>query len=292
MNHEKRSVSLEDLLRLKRIERPPAEFWAEFDQQLRAKQLAALVEKRPWWQGIHHAFFAQLRRYQLPLGAAAALVLTFVVMRDDEAGSPQTVQPVVPTRLVSMTSTAASAGASATNEDTIAEQRPATELAGVGYDTGESTVAQFVSDAPISEETVAIERERPMDVADVVSPFEALTGSRATVEETSPSARFIAANFAAAQSLEGVGPTLLSASHGFESRALPARATTVEPLQQMTPPGEARRATRYIATMVSATTTVSSARTTERMANRISADELYDQVRRFGARQGGFNVKF
>jgi hypothetical protein len=291
MNHDKRSVSLEDLLRLKRIERPPTEFWAQFDQQLRAKQLAALVEKRPWWHDIHQTFLAQLRRYQLPLGAAAALVVTFAVMRDDNAGSPEAVQSVVRSRVVSMPSTSALPEASA-NDDPVAEQAPASEFLGAGYDSGEKTAAQFVSDAPSSEESVAIEHERPTVVADVVSPFEALTGSRATVEETSPSARFIAANFAAAQSLEGVGPTLLSVSHGFESRALPARAATVEPLQQMTPPGEARRATRYLATMVSAATTVSSARTTERMANRISAEELYDQVRRFGARQGGFNVKF
>ena len=52
MNRDgKRPVSVEDLLRLKRAERPPDSFWADFDRQLRAKQLAALVEKRPWWQG-------------------------------------------------------------------------------------------------------------------------------------------------------------------------------------------------------------------------------------------------
>ena len=46
MKHDgKRSVSLEDLLRLKRAERPPESYWADFDRQLRAKQLAALVEK-------------------------------------------------------------------------------------------------------------------------------------------------------------------------------------------------------------------------------------------------------
>ena len=42
-------VSLGELLRLKRAERPEPEFWARFEQDLRAKHLAAIVEKRPWW---------------------------------------------------------------------------------------------------------------------------------------------------------------------------------------------------------------------------------------------------
>ena len=80
MSYEgKRPVTLEDLLRLKRAERPPAEFWAQFDRQLRAKQLAALVEKRPWWRT---RVFAGWSRIHLPLGAAAVLALTFVTVRD------------------------------------------------------------------------------------------------------------------------------------------------------------------------------------------------------------------
>jgi len=39
-------VTLEDLLCLKRAERPPPEFWSEFERELRQKQLAALVERR------------------------------------------------------------------------------------------------------------------------------------------------------------------------------------------------------------------------------------------------------
>ena len=40
MNPEStRPIVIEDLLRLKRAERPPAEFWSTFDRELRAKQL-------------------------------------------------------------------------------------------------------------------------------------------------------------------------------------------------------------------------------------------------------------
>ena len=35
----KATVTLEDLLRVKRAEQPPAEFWAEFERGMRTKQL-------------------------------------------------------------------------------------------------------------------------------------------------------------------------------------------------------------------------------------------------------------
>jgi hypothetical protein len=69
-------VTLEDLLRLKRAERPPAEFWHQFDRELQAKQLAALVGKKRWW---HSAARSLTRFSYLPLGAAAALAFAFIV---------------------------------------------------------------------------------------------------------------------------------------------------------------------------------------------------------------------
>lgn len=69
-----RRISIEDLLRLKRAERPPAEFWATFEAEIRAKQLSAIVSRRPWWDGISRVF-AVLNRHPVPVGAAAALAL-------------------------------------------------------------------------------------------------------------------------------------------------------------------------------------------------------------------------
>ncbi|MCS6244028.1 MAG: hypothetical protein H2172_09255 [Opitutus sp.] len=83
---ESGKVSLGELLRLKRAERPEPEFWARFEQDLRAKQLAAIVEKRPWWVALRLPLATRaLSRWtvQLPLGAAAVLVLSFVVVRED-----------------------------------------------------------------------------------------------------------------------------------------------------------------------------------------------------------------
>ena len=78
-------VTLEDLLRLKRAERPVPEFWAGFERELRQKQLAALVDRRPWWQAVPQ-FLA--RRAYLPIGATAALAFTLVSVRYSSSIQP------------------------------------------------------------------------------------------------------------------------------------------------------------------------------------------------------------
>ena len=74
-------VTLEDLLRLKRSERPAPEFWAEFERTLRQKQLAALVEKKSWWHSVAAAY-GRFGRVGLPLGAAAIVAVTFLSTRN------------------------------------------------------------------------------------------------------------------------------------------------------------------------------------------------------------------
>ena len=74
---KKRPVTLEDLLRLKRVERPSPEFWTRFESELRAKQLAAIIGKQPWWRRISAASFTRRR---VPIGASAALALGAIVV--------------------------------------------------------------------------------------------------------------------------------------------------------------------------------------------------------------------
>jgi hypothetical protein len=71
-------VTVEDLLRLKRAERPAAEFWTNFERELRQKQLTALLEKRPWWQELPQRL---ARRAYLPIGATAILAFTLVSVK-------------------------------------------------------------------------------------------------------------------------------------------------------------------------------------------------------------------
>ena len=71
-------VLLEDLLRLKRAEQPGPEFWANFESELRQKQLTALVQKRRWW---HELPVLLSRKVYLPAGAAAIVAFTLVTVR-------------------------------------------------------------------------------------------------------------------------------------------------------------------------------------------------------------------
>jgi hypothetical protein len=77
-------LTLEDLLRLKRAERPSPEFWVRFESELRQKQLAALLERRSWWHTMPQ--FLSQRRAFMPLGASALLALTLVSIKIYSAG--------------------------------------------------------------------------------------------------------------------------------------------------------------------------------------------------------------
>jgi hypothetical protein len=73
-------VTVEDLIRLKRAERPPPEFWANFEAQIRTKQLSAIVGRRPWWDRFS-TVLGVFNRHQLSFGAAAAFAMAFAGFR-------------------------------------------------------------------------------------------------------------------------------------------------------------------------------------------------------------------
>jgi hypothetical protein len=79
-----KKITVEDLLRLKRGERPAAQFWERFDAEIRAKQLSAIVIRRPWWSEFAAAGRA-LRRHQSLVGAAAAVAFALAAYRFSES---------------------------------------------------------------------------------------------------------------------------------------------------------------------------------------------------------------
>ena len=85
-------LTLENLLHLKRAERPSPEFWTRFETELRQKQLAALIDRRPWWQTLPQLLAR--RRAIIPLGATAILALTLVSIKFHTPGHIAQVAPV------------------------------------------------------------------------------------------------------------------------------------------------------------------------------------------------------
>jgi hypothetical protein len=285
----KRPVTLEDILRLKRAERPAAEFWTQFDRELRAKQLAALMQKRPWWKSLSLArFWTAIRRYHLPLGATAALAVTIFSVR--EYRSPKSapvsnqvaasVRADLPVTEVAKATTAMPAvmiPEVRTLEATVVPTAEHRELASAQIDPAVLQVA-----APTNQRVAFTSEATPSgDLTRLIT----LAGEPAPV---SPSARLIAENFAALQ-VDETPTTLIGASRAFEARMV-ARNKPVEPLAQMKVPSNSRRSAMIAgATLISTTAPVV---TGEHAVRGLSDERLYETISRVNARGAGMLVKF
>jgi hypothetical protein len=277
-NESKRPITIEDLLRLKRAERPPADFWNEFDRALRAKQLAALVEKRPWWRTMPRVLAGfRLSHITIGVGASAAMAVTFLALRDHSGHPAPMQQPAaMETTLAAQPVTAPSTREA--RAETVAHAAEPRESIGTANTAAEAHVAAVT--------TLASEATAPGELSRMI-PLLGGAASEAGKEEWSPSARAIAANLA---SVRGTEPLLASTllSSGTEARV--AR-TTVEPLQQITPPSERRRSNLTTA-MVTMAAYQMPQRGMEHTSSQPSQDELNDRIHRFAAKGAGVMMKF
>jgi hypothetical protein len=291
----KRPVTLEDILRLKRAERPPAEFWTQFDKELRAKQLAALVEKRPWWKTVSFSqVFAGFRRYHLPIGATAVLAVTVFSVREYRA--PRSSAPVTPAPATEVSPS--STVAALTTTPAAATVAPAA-LAPMRIESASAPKAQAVAATapPAAEHSTAskhfvLSSEATPDgnLAQMIPGVGAPT-TTGTNEDLSPSARLIAENVAALQSTEPIlsTPAIMASVTGFEARTA-GRSKPVEPLSQMKVPSGSRRSNMIAsATLISTTAPVV---TGEHAARGLSDERLYESISRINARGAGMLVKF
>jgi hypothetical protein len=279
-SESKRPVSIEDLLRLKRAERPAPEFWGEFDRQLRAKQLAALVAKRPWWHSLPRVL-PRFSRYHLAFGASAALAVTFVVLRDD---TPENISPLgqAPVTRVAATHESSTPTASIVTPVRAENAAPTAVVANSAIDSSDLVAA--ASARPV-EHVLASDATLPGELSQMV----ALIGGGAATQsdEASPSARHIAANLAVVQSADPViGRGLLGSVADRVAAAKPS-----EPLHQIASPVSKRRS-HMLTAMVSMASFDSSPNTTERVASQINEEQLYDRVRRLGGRGDRLHIKF
>ncbi len=109
-----------------------------------------------------------------------------------------------------------------------------------------------------------------------------------------PSERFIATNLAIAKSSDPtIAQGILGSAHGFEARAMPARVPAVDPLAQMSSPADVRRSRLLGGSVMSVSmNSAPAARPAEFRSRRISDEQLYDTISRFGARGNSLLVKF
>jgi hypothetical protein len=258
MSGNKRPVEIEDLLRLKRAERPPAEFWNEFDRALRAKQLAALVGRRPWWQTLPRVL-ASWRRASVPIGATTVAAITFYSLHHH--GSSPTNPEGARDAVVAHSTTS------------VARFEPASVLANV-----EPTTKREISAASpnVAQDVTAASR--------AVAPNSALlVTSEKTADGTSRFSNEAQLSSALATIPAPAVRASLPLSQSFEVTRVVAKGGPIEPLQQMAPPSERTRANKILTALIAANAEAIPSRSLERTTNRLSEEQLYDQVHRFGA---------
>ena len=80
----RQKVSLEDVLRLKRSERPSVKFWEDFDRDLRRRTLQALVSEEPWNPSRFRMLFIRVAT-TVSVTAAAVAALVYIVFQNEVA---------------------------------------------------------------------------------------------------------------------------------------------------------------------------------------------------------------
>lgn len=269
MNSKKKTVTLEDLLRVKRAERPPAEFWTQFEREMRAKQLAAIITPRPWWAPLIRVG-ARLSHYQLPAGAAAILAISFLTLdryQGQEDGQAYLANDALP----AMQSIAAPEPDYTPNLPQLASPVPSAE--------------QIANIEPVAE--LAPETTMPTGRS---AHAVLLLGESPEAPEPSPSARAIAANLAAAQASD---PQILNELFGAIAANAEMRERPRDPLAQISSPSESRRS-RLLATALPVPVGYSDVEvgSSDRVVRRLTEDRLYDSISRIGVRGDRVAIKF
>lgn len=278
--HDRQNITLDDLFALKRAERPSPEFWASFQQQFHVRQRAAAVEPKRWWFVLPRVF-ASLSRYQMPVGAAAVLAVTFLSFREyrepgfeiaytasPTAAAAQAVAPVVSAAdTASVANDAAALPVTPEANPAVADHAPSTR--------SETGVADALALSPL-----------------VVWAGTAISTAEARAATPSPSERFIAANFAAIADEQPHVTRLL----GAPKINLAATSAADEPLTQISLNNSTRE--RLFAyqpnpdTLLDGQNQGTEPDMHRRLVSRLSDEQLYDSVRRVTAGGDRFTVKF
>ncbi len=257
MNQDKnRKITVEDLLTLKRAERPPAEFWARFESELRAKQLSAIVGKRTWRDSLPRVFAAAYRLH-LPFGAAAALALTWASVHYS------------------------------TESMTAVRSIPAATHAAAPVVQVSAKVLQI---APAAEHQVMPVAQARGELAESApAPLAPASASRPSAETASVSpvfptrARFSDAVAVTLADFRQAEPELakrdiFSSDREFETTVESMRQPAVDPLARVDPVSDERRA-RLLATALPAYASSSPASVaSERVRDRVSNDRMYESM--------------
>jgi hypothetical protein len=168
-------VTLEDLLRLKRHERPAPEYWARFDRELRERALRVMVQPEPWGLRWSRALMARAAPLMMA-GATAALAMAFTLHSHMTLPMPER---MVTTRVAMAAPTLAPAKAEAASP-VVASTPSAPAAASLEANALDGARTQYVvavltdSPKPANDHTVSATTMLPSDHTDVRYAADAL----------------------------------------------------------------------------------------------------------------------
>jgi hypothetical protein len=245
----KQPVSLEDLMRIKRAERPAPEFWSEWQKSMRARTRSAALEHRPWWRDALPRTWISIARWQTPIGAAALGALVYVAVHEYRpalAEAPVLAPSSIPER----------------TEAVAALVQPKT------------AVLSELRDAPLVRTEDRID---PMTQPGGISNAVAMISL--SERDRSPAARRIAANFATARAMD----SQFLANLPGNRELMPVMSA--EDIPAAAKPSR-RENLLGIAYLPTASYDASSLRGGERVLSRLNEEQVYENtVRRLGAKK-------
>ncbi|MEO7412733.1 MAG: hypothetical protein ABIZ81_05190 [Opitutaceae bacterium] len=284
-NEHNRPVTLEDLLRLKRAEKPSSTFWTRFESELRAKQLAAIVEKNPWWRRL---LGEVVPRHRFSLSATAILAVTVFVVRSNDLAPPESPPAKAMALATSLGASVDRLGAvlreqsSAFSDDLTVESGFAAFSAGsIAASAADPEAREPAAVLLAKEETShGISRSEAWSADDELEP-----------SALSPRAQTIANNLAVVKEAHPELSDRFFAASGFDLMGVMPSRQVIDPLSQMRSPSDINRELALASARFVASTKL--ARNSERVARRISDERLTEEaIRRFGARGNELSVKF
>jgi len=77
-NDRQEPIQVEDLLRVKKAERPDTAFWNRFDRELHQRMLQTLVRKEPWYVQVGRGLSGRFAQSAAVVSAAALLAIMVV----------------------------------------------------------------------------------------------------------------------------------------------------------------------------------------------------------------------
>lgn len=276
-------VTLEDLLRIKRAERPAPEFWPKFEQTLREKQLSALVRRQPWWKSR-----IQLSRLSLPLSAAAALAITLVV-----AGHQPRKAPVVAVQ-ENVPATTEPEAPELTLNSVDLTNTPQPVLVSTGISNSD-TLVPVTQESPIpSSSGTSLPSGRLASVTEQVAGI----GVDVAESDAEQAPQFAAITTREPRMTEGLDVYFQHAIARLDIGTGDEKVSSVEPLSQIPTPRDARRA-RLLAFTSSVDThsphysdNSHVIRSRERIASHLNEEALYDSIRRLGVQGDRVSIQF